>query len=123
MNMSSMASLLQSLVQGTDDKPVGRKRRYSCSDSESQPDDSKRRREDDELSLSPSDGDINEFLKESAPREVEVPSTAAEPEEELEILKSLEADFTDDGNVETKINERLANIASKRWGLLSPTIS
>ena len=122
MNMSAMASLLQSLVQGADDKPVGKKRRYSCSDSESEPDDSKRRREDDELSLCPSDGDINELLNESAPKEVVVPSTctATEPEEELEILKSLEADFTDDENVGAKINERLANIANKRWGITLP---
>ena len=41
VNMSTMASLLQSLVQGADDKPVGRKQRYSCSNSESEPDDSK----------------------------------------------------------------------------------
>ena len=46
-----------------------------------------------------------------------MPSTATEPEEELEILKSLETDFTDDKNVGAKINERLANIASKRWGI------
>ena len=47
--------------------------------------------------------------------------TATEPEEELEILKSLEADFTDDENVGAKINERLANIANKRWGITLPS--
>ena len=46
--------------------------------------------------------------------------TATEPEEELEILKSLEADLKDDEKVGAKINERLANIAKKRWGITLP---
>lgn len=93
-------------------------------DSESQENDnessSKRRREEDELSISPSDKDINEFLEESNSREAEAQSKTAETEEEVELLKSLEADFTDDEVVGAKINQRLANIASKRWGITLP---
>ena len=44
----------------------------------------------------------------------------AEPNEEAELLKSLEADFTDDELVGAKINQRLANIASKWWGITLP---
>ena len=44
----------------------------------------------------------------------------AEPNEEVVLLKSLEADFTDDELVGAKINQRLANIASKRWGITIP---
>ena len=44
----------------------------------------------------------------------------AEPNEEAELLKSLEADFTDDELVGAKINQRLANIAFKRWGITLP---
>ena len=38
----------------------------------------------------------------------------AEPNEEVELLKSLETDFTDDELVSAKVKQRLANIASKR---------
>ena len=79
-----------------------------------------RRREEDELSISPSDEDINDFLQESNSKEVEAPSKTAETEEEVELLKSLEADFTDKEVVGAKINQRLANIASKRWGITLP---
>ena len=77
----------------------------------------KRRREEDELSISPSDKDINELLEESNPKEAEVTAKTTEPKEEVELLKYLEADFTDDELVGAKINQRLANIAFKRWGI------
>ena len=63
---------------------------------------------------------MNEFLEESNPREAEVTATITEPKEEVELLKSLEADFTDDELIGAKINQRLANIASKRWGITLP---
>jgi len=44
----------------------------------------------------------------------------AEPNGEVELLKSLEADFTDDELIGAKVNQRLANIASKRWGITLP---
>ena len=128
VNMGTMASLLQTIVAHQDSKPQ-KKRRHSphdlsSADSESEDNDheasGKRRREEDELSISPSDEDINEFLEESNPKEAEVTAKTTEPKEEVELLKSLEADFTDDELVGAKINQRLANIASKRWGITLP---
>ena len=52
--------------------------------------------------------------------EVEAPSKTTEPEEELELLKSLDADVTDDEIVGATINQSLANIASKQWGITLP---
>ena len=127
VNMGTMASLLQTIVARQDSKPQ-KKRRHSphdlsSADSESEDNDhepsGKRRREEDELSISPSDEDINEFLEESNPKEAEVTAKTTEPKE-VELLKSLEADFTDDELVGAKINQRLANIASKRWGITLP---
>ena len=69
----------------------------------------KQRIEEDELSISPSDEDINEFLEESNPKEAEVTAKTTEPKEGVELLKSLEAAFTDDELVGTKTNQRLAN--------------
>ena len=128
VNMGTMASLLQTIVARQDSKPQ-KKRRHSphdlsSADSESEDNDheasGKRRREEDELSISPSDEDINEFLEESNAKEAEVTTKTTEPKEEVELLKSLEADFTDDELVGAKINQRLANIASKRWGITLP---
>ena len=126
--MGTMASLLQTIAARQDAKPQKKRRHsphdFSSADSESEDNDheasGKRRREEDELSISPSDEDINEFLEESNPREAEVTATTTEPKEEVELLKSLEADFTDDEIVGAKINQRLANIASKRWGITLP---
>ena len=121
VNMGTMASLLKTIVARQDSKPQ-KKRRHSfydlsSVDSESEATDqeasNKRRREEDELSISPSDEDITEFLKESNSQEVEMAAKTAEPNEEVELLKSLEADFTDDELVG-------ANIASKRWGITLP---
>ena len=135
VNMGTMASLLQTIVARQDSKPQ-KKRRHSLNDlssadSESEDNDherssntgSKRRREDDELSLSPSDADITELLAESNTKEVEVTAEiAVEPAgDEAGFLKSLEADFIDDELVGAKINQRLANIASKRWGITLPS--
>lgn len=124
-NMGKMASLLQTIVARQDSKQQ-KKRRHEISSADSQSEDSdhespsKRRREEDAISISPSDEDINELLEQSNPKEVEVPAKTAEPEEDVELLKSLEADFTDDEIVGAKINQRLANIASKRWGITLP---
>ena len=128
VNISTMASLLKTIVERQNTEPQ-KNRRHSqheslSADSESEDIEyetaSKRRREDDELSLSPSDGDIADLLEGSNSKEVEAPSKTTEPEEELELLKSLEADFTYDENVGAKINQSLANIASKRWGITLP---
>ena len=127
-NMGTMASLLKTIVARQDAMPP-KKRRHSTrepssADSESEENDnessSKRRREEDELSISPSDEDINDFLQESNSKEVEAHSKTAETEEEVELLKFLEADFTDKEVVGAKINQRLANIASKQWGITLP---
>ena len=59
----------------------------------------------------------NELLEESNPKEAEVTAKTTEPKEEIELLKPLKADFTDAELVGAKINQRLANIASKRWGI------
>ena len=126
--MGTMASLLQTIVARQDSKPQ-KKRRHSphdlsTADSESEDNDheasGKRRREENELNISPSDEDINELLEESNPKEAEVTAKTTEPKEEVELLKSLEADFTDDELVGAKINQRLANIASKRLGVTLP---
>lgn len=61
----------------------------------------------------------NEFLQESNPKEAKVTAKTTEPKE-VELLKSLEADFTDDELVGVKINQRLANNASKWWGITYP---
>ena len=128
VNMGTMASLLQTIVARQDSKPQ-KKRRHSphdlsSADSESEDNDheasGKRRREEDELSISPSDEDINEFLEVSNPKEDEVTAKTTEPKEEVELLKSLEAAFTDDELVGAKINQPLANIVSKRWGITLP---
>ena len=80
VNMGTMASLLQMIVARQDSKPQ-KKRRHSphdlsSTDSESEDNDHKvsgrRRHEEDKLSISPSDEDINEFLEESNPKEAEV---------------------------------------------------
>ena len=128
VNMGTMASLLQTIVARQDSKPQ-KKRRHSphdlsSADSESEDNDheasGKRRRVEDELSISPSDEDINEFLEESNPKEAEVTAKTTEPKEGVELLKSLEAAFTDDELVGTKINQRLANRVSKWWGITLP---
>ena len=128
VNMGTMASLLQTILARKDSKPE-KKRHHSSHDlssanSEYEDKDhkapGKRRREEDELSISPSDEDIGEFLEESNSKEAEVKAKTAEPKEEVELLNSLEADFTDDELVSAKINQRLANIASKQWGITLP---
>ena len=43
------------------------------------------RREEDELSISPSDEDINEFLEESNPKEAKVTAKTTEPKREVEL--------------------------------------
>lgn len=48
------------------------------------------------------------------------PKSTTEPKEEVELLKSLEANFTDNELAGAKINQRLANIASKQWGITLP---
>ena len=114
--------------QGQDTKPQKKRRLsphdLSSADSEFEDNDhgasGERRREEDELSISSSDEDITEFREESNSKEVVVSAKTAEPNEEAELLKSLEADFTDDELVGAKINQRLANIASKRWGITLP---
>ena len=91
----------------------------SSADSQSEDNDheaSSKRRHEEELSISPSDEDINEFLEESNPKEAEVTAKTTEAKE-VELLKSLEADFTDDELIGAKTNQRLANIASKRRGI------
>ena len=105
-----------------------KKRRHSTqelssADPESEDNDessNKRRHEEGELSIVPSDQDMNEFIEESNSKEAEAQSKTAETEEEVELLKSVEADFTDDEVVGTKINQHLANIASKWWGITLP---
>ena len=77
---------------------------------------------EDELSISPSDEDITAFLEESNSKEVKVTAKTAEPNEEAKLLKSLEADFTDDELVGAKINQRLVNIASKWRGITLPNV-
>ena len=42
------------------------------------------------------------------------------PKEEVEFLKCLKADFKDDKLVGAKINQQLAYIASKQWGITLP---
>ena len=135
VNMGTMASLLQTIVARQDSKPQ-KKRSHSLNDlssadSESEDNDyetsskpgSKRRREDDELSLSPSNADITALLAEANPKEVEVTAeiTVELAGDDAKLLKSLETDFIDDELVGAKINQRLANIASKRWGITLPS--
>ena len=51
----------------------------------------------------------NELLEEWNPKEAEVTAKTTEPKEEIELLKPLKAEFTDDELVGAKINQRLAN--------------
>ena len=53
------------------------------------------------------------------PQEAEVTAKITEPKEEVKLLKSVEADFTDDELVGAKINQRLANM-SKWLGITLP---
>ena len=82
VNMGTMASLLKTIVERQNTEPQ-KKRRHSqheslSADSESEDIEydtaSKRRREDDELSLSPSDGDLADLLEGSNTKEVKAPS-------------------------------------------------
>ena len=79
VNMGIMTSLLKTIVERQNTEPQ-KKRRHSqdeslSADSESEDIEyetaSKRRREDDELSLSPSDGDIADLLEGSNSKEVD----------------------------------------------------
>ncbi|XP_078384456.1 uncharacterized protein LOC144666894 [Oculina patagonica] len=130
-NMSSMATLLRKVVEHgglLDNKKPSRtaqKRRTespdlsgsseSEDDADSHPVREKRPRREDELSVGvPSDDDdLKELL--TGEDGAENPEVAIAPTEEVEILKSLEADFDDDEPVGQKIQHNLANIASKRW--------
>ncbi|KAL9977229.1 hypothetical protein ACROYT_G014609 [Oculina patagonica] len=130
-NMSSMATLLRKVVEHgglLDNKNPSRtaqKRRTespelsgsseSEDDADSHPVREKRPRREDELSVGvPSDDDdLKELL--TGEDGAENPEVAIAPTEEVEILKSLEADFDDDEPVGQKIQHNLANIASKRW--------
>ena len=106
--MGTMASLLQTIVGRQDSKPE-KKWHHSSHDLSSA---NSEYEDKDELSISPSDEDIGEFLEESNSKEAKVTAKTTEPKEEVELLKSLEADFTDDELVGSKINQRLASIAS-----------
>ena len=106
----------------------GRKRRQSYPSSESDDaegdieviDRSKRPRCDDELSLSPSEADIDTLLGLNASETKGTDgaeSTNGTANEDEAYLKSLEADLNDEDPVGGKIQQHLANIALKRWGI------
>ena len=84
----------------------------------------KRRRGDHELSLSPSEADVDNLLgmhTSEAQSANGSESNLGAANEDEDYLKSLEADLADDDPVGTNIQQNLANIASKRWGIsLSP---
>ena len=100
--MGTKASLLQT-TEARQDAKLQKKRRHSPHDLLSANSESE-------------DNDHEEFNS----KEVEVTAKTAEPTEEAELLKSLEADFTDDELVGAKTNQHLANIASKRRGITLP---
>lgn len=126
--MSIMASLLQTIVDPRTLMPQKKQchsyhkilNANSISGNNGQQMSSNQRHQDDALSLSPLGEDINKLLEGSTsnPREIEAPGKTTEPEE-VKLLKSLEADFTDE-NVGAKINQSLAKIASKHWDIILP---
>lgn len=91
-NMGTMASLLQTIVPRQDSRPQ-MKRRHSPHDSsgtDSESEDNDHETSSRQLSISPSDEDINELPEESNSNEVEVTAKTAEPKEEGELLKPLD---------------------------------
>ena len=133
-NMDTMATLLKQLIVGggsdMDHRPSrsGRKRRqsYPSSKSDNAEDDieviyhSKRPRWDDELSLSPSEVDIDTLIGVNALETKDADgaeSTNGTANEDEAYLKSLEAYLNDEDPIGGKIQQNLANIPLKRWGI------
>ncbi|PFX13540.1 hypothetical protein AWC38_SpisGene22366 [Stylophora pistillata] len=116
-SISSIATLLEQFVTRRE-PPQGCTQQYDVEDEESEPA-PKRRRDFDELSTTASDQDIDDLINPSGTSaEDESPTqTANEPDE---FIKSLEAEFADSVPVGPEINQSLANIAKKRWGITLP---
>ena len=128
-NMGSMATLLKQIVERGSvlespnaSRSSQRKRQDPLSDlSDSEEDDEthhtireKRARLTDELSIgAPSDDDLKELISDAdgATKSDDVAETA----KELDLLKTLEADFNEDEPTGPNIQQNLANIAMKRW--------
>lgn len=126
--MSSMATLLQQVVErggflaNHKSSRSAQKRRpdpeisdssESDDEEDNRPVREKRSRRDDELSLGiPSDDDLKELF--TGADGAENPDVATHTTEEVDLLKSLEADFDDDEPLGEKIQQNLANIALKR---------
>ena len=119
VSISEMADVIRQLVE---DNRARRHRQLDENDSDSENDTAdsahslpKRRRAADELSLAPSDEDIRAFLDPSDENNVGgANDDSTQPTDDL--LKSLEAEYSDSEPVGPKVNEALANIAKKRWG-------
>ena len=109
-----MATLLEQFV-ARGEPPQRCTQQYDVEDEESEPA-PKHRRDFDELSTTASDQDIDDLINPSGTSaEDETPNqTANEPDE---FIKSLEAGFADSVSVGPEINQSLANIANKRWGI------
>ena len=133
-NMGSMADLLKQLAESGgfnmdhQSSRSARKRRQSPppsepSDSEDDTDPlerGKRPRCDDELGLSPSDEDVEDLLgmQDSVSKGANgAESTKGAANEDEIYLKTLEVALEDEDSVGGKIQQNLANIALKRWGI------
>ncbi|KXJ28369.1 hypothetical protein AC249_AIPGENE23249 [Exaiptasia diaphana] len=122
-SMSGMADLLRQLIEENRAHRQQRPRRASLGLSDSEDDSdhppSKRRRADDEISLAPSDEDIHALVHpdDDEPNVGKNTADTDKDQQESDFLKSLEAEYADSEPLGPKINESLANIARKRWGV------
>lgn len=117
-SMSSMATMLQQFVAR------GERHQFDPAENDNLPVDDnapapKRPRHDDELSTTASDEDIQRLLNPLG-ENTEDNSTPDNVEDSDDFIKSLEAEFAESIPARPKINESLANIAKKRWGITLP---
>lgn len=110
-SMSAMTTLLQRIFARQD-----RRHEDMSDDEEDDEPVSKRQRDDDELSTTASDEDIARLINPAVP-ESQAEKPDAGPED---FIKSLEAEFSESVPVGPKVNDSLANIAKKRWGIILP---
>ncbi|KAK3743980.1 hypothetical protein QZH41_001757 [Actinostola sp. cb2023] len=126
--MANMADLLKAVIEGqalAGHSSSGRKRKPSISDSASESEEEARPRkrpqaDDDTLSICTTNGDIQDLIEgtSSGMKDTQHGTESTEDKDaEAFFLKSLEADLNEDEAVGLKINDQIANIAKKRWGI------
>ena len=122
-NMSRMTTLLEKIIglqtAANAAIPVGNQPDLELSGP--QPKRSRLERDDDELSLTASDDDLNGLFSESSVTpnnpELQSPSQSPSKDDHNEFLSSLESEFGDvNALTGPAVSEQLAQILTKRWG-------